>query len=153
MVETEQAGRVAGTIWRGQRDDFSPNLSERRWPGGFALHHTKSLGTFGGFCLSEVPSEEPADTQQGAVALYVCDKTPPLASGLYSLHALTRAAGDRRPQLPPRSDLSIEQAIAAAQWLVFDVRCHGHLPAEVRDEFELLAARGNAMLLERKPAP
>ncbi|HXK16735.1 MAG TPA: hypothetical protein VNG33_02940 [Polyangiaceae bacterium] len=119
----------------------------------FAIHHSKTIGTFGGFSLAELSSEAPPETRPGPVAYYPCDKTPPFGPGLYELNALARSPGDRRALARPRSDLTTEQAIATAQWLVFDVRCHGRLPDPVRDQFELLAARGNAMLLERRPAP
>jgi hypothetical protein len=93
----------------------------------------------------------PPDAPLGEVAYYPCDDGSPFSPGLYPLEALARSKGDRRP--PPAtaiSGVSQKQAFERARFVVFDARCHGPLPAETRARFELLAARGQSMLMVRK---
>ena len=118
-----------------------------------ATHHTKLVGDFRGFRLAALSETPPPDTLPGEVAYYPCDAGPPFAPGLYPLEAMARAPRDRRPIADPIQGVSMQQAFERAQFLVYDARCHGPLPDETRARFELLAARGHSMMLERKSPP
>jgi hypothetical protein len=78
---------------------------------------------------------------------------PIFSPGLYRLGDLARWPGDKRPLRAPVPGVSMEQAFAKARFIVFDARCHGPLPEETRQRFELLAARGHAMMLVRRGDP
>jgi hypothetical protein len=78
---------------------------------------------------------------------------PRFASGIYPIHALSRFANDPRTISPPRLRLDpASQLGLETRYLAYDATCHGPLPAGLRRQFELLAARGTTMLLARKPA-
>ena len=117
-------------------------------------HHVKRLGTFGGFALGELGTEPPPEGRVGGdVAYFPCETGFPFAPftpGLYSLAAMARAPGDTRGVAPAALGVGLEQAIDRARFLVLDPRCNGALSEGTRDAFELLAARGTAMILMRK---
>jgi hypothetical protein len=136
----------------------------------FVAHHTRVLGTFGGFVLAELGEAPQPRAEANEVAYYGCDEPPDpapepvnwdpiwrprdpfrsrFAPGLYTFAAFSCRDGDRRPLCEPRPDVTQDEAIGHARFLVFDARCH-RLPADARDRFELLAARGESMLLETK---
>ena len=119
----------------------------------FAAHHTTRLGTYGGFALAAVPHVPPANSTAGEIAYYPCDPDPLFAPGLYPLEAMARAPGDLRTAAGPNATASMTDAIARSRYLLYDARCHGPLPGEARQAFELLAARGQAMLLMRRTPP
>ncbi len=144
---------ITHLVWASKLDHASDTVAAGLTFFDFATRYAKPLGTFGGFVLAALPPAEPPSAAPGQVAYYPCDRTPPFSPGVYDLHAMARAPGDRRPIAKPRADSSMAEAIATSRWLVFDARCHGRLPEAARNGFELLAARGNAMLLERKEAP
>jgi hypothetical protein len=121
----------------------------------FATRHTMTVGTFGGFVLAELSDQPPPDgspgTSPGEVAYYPCDDGSFLSPGLYPFHAMTRSKSDRRPLAAAAiPGVSREQAFERARFLVYDARCQGPLPDEARTRFELLAARGQSMMLVRR---
>jgi hypothetical protein len=119
----------------------------------FVTHHTDPLGEHGGFALARVRDEPPPHEPPGEVAYFPCDPTPPFEPGLYPLAALARGPGDRRAVGRPVAGVGFEEALARARFLVLDARCRPPLTAAEREQFELLAARGKAMLLSRRNAP
>lgn len=136
----------------------------------FVTHHTDVIDTFGGYVLAALRAGTPPDTRPGSVAYYPCEtaRTPlppeawspvwaprglgwPIFSpGLYRLADMARWPGDGRPIALPAPGVAMDQAFERAEFVVFDARCHGALPDEVRERFELLAARGHAMMLRRR---
>jgi hypothetical protein len=143
---------ITHLVWASKLDHASDTVAAGLAFFDFATRYAEPLGTFGGFVLAKLPVHEPPDLPPGRVAYYPCDRTPPFSPGLYDLHAMARAPGDQRSVAQPRTSQSMSEAAAQSRWLVFDARCHGRLPEAARNDFELLAARGNAMLLERKEA-
>ncbi len=115
----------------------------------FAARHTRSVGTFAGFSLAELGAEPPPAVPEREVAYYPCAADAIAAPGLYPLVALARRREDQRPAAAPL-EASLAAALDRAHFLVFDSRCHGRLPKTAREQFDLLAARGHAMLLARK---
>jgi hypothetical protein len=139
----------------------------------FVTHHTDVIGTFGGSVLASLRAQSPPDTRPGPVAYYPCETvgstTPPLGwnpvwaprglgwpifpPGLYRLGDMARWPGDPRPIARPAPGVSMDRAFELAEFIVFDARCRGALPDEVRATFELLAARGHAMMLVKRRIP
>jgi hypothetical protein len=119
----------------------------------FASRHTRSLGNHGGFSLAELRATPPPETQPGLVAYYACGKEALFQPGVYALPTLAWAGGDQRSRPRPQATPVFEETVAQSHYLVFDARCHGPLPNGVSAAFELVAARGHAMLLIRKEPP
>jgi len=147
-----RAHGVTHVVWASKLDHAVDTVAGGLVFFDFAAHHTKVIGTYRGFALAALLDTPPPNTPPGEVAYYPCDAGPPFVPGLYPLEAMARAPGDRRPIAAPIAGVSMEQAFERAQFLVFDVRCRGPLPDETRDRFELLAARGHSMMLERRAA-
>jgi hypothetical protein len=141
---------ISHVVWANALDHASDTVAGGLVFFDFVTHHTKRIGTYGGFVLAELRDTPPSDTPPGEVAYYPCDPDPRFAPGLYPLEAL--ASDDGRVTLPD-PHASMDDAFERARFLVFDARCHGQLPAEVRARFELLAARGHAMMLARRAEP
>jgi hypothetical protein len=136
----------------------------------FVTHHTDAIGTFSGYVLASLRATTPPDTPPGFVAYYPCEAarspTPPaewspvwaprgidwpiFSAGFYGLEDLARWPGDRRPIASPAAGVSMEEAFERARFIVFDARCRGALPEGTRQRFDLLAARGHAMMLVQK---
>ena len=86
----------------------------------------------------------------GEVADHPCDSDQPFVPGLLTRSiSMARAPSDCRPVAAPIPGVSMAQAFERARFLVYDAGCHGPLPPAIRDGFELLAARGHSMMLER----
>jgi len=145
-----RAHRVSHVVWANNLDHATDTVAGGLVFFEFVAHHTKRVGTYGGFALAALADTPPPDVPPGEIAYYPCDEDPLFAPGLYPLESMARAPGDRRPVAPPIASVSMDQALARARFLVFDARCHGPLPGETRAAFELLAARGQAMMLVRR---
>jgi hypothetical protein len=144
---------ITHVVWAKQLDHAADTVAGGLAFFDFVTHHTKTLGTYHGFVLAALLDTAPSQILPGEVAYYPCDATSPFAPGLYPLESMARSPGDTRPIAPAIPGVSMEEAFERARFLVYDVRCHGPLPDKTRDRFELLAARGQAMMLERKSAP
>jgi hypothetical protein len=145
-----RAHGITHVVWADRLDHATDTVAGGLVFFEFATRHTRRIGAYGGFALGALYDAPPADVSSREVAYYGCDDRPPFVPGLYPLGALVRAVGDRRPLLPPISGVSKEEAIERAQFIVFDARCHGPLPEKTRAQFELLAARGQSMLMVRR---
>jgi hypothetical protein len=148
-----RAHGVSHLVWADKIDHATDTVAGAFALFDFATHHTRRLGTYGGFALAALADAPPASDATGDVAYYPCDDDPLFSPGLYPLEAMARAPGDQRPAAAPTPTGSTTEAIGRARYLLYDARCHGPLPEEVRRAFELLAARGHAMLLMRRAAP
>ncbi len=168
-----RAHGITHVLWAKNIDHGSDTVAGGLAFFDFVTHHTNVIGTFGGYVLASLRDSPPPDTQPGSVAYYPCEAARPLqppsgwdpvwaprglnwpifAPGLYRAHDMARWPGDRRPLRPPEPGVSMERAFERAQFIVFDARCHGPLPDETRKRFELLAARGHAMMLVRRREP
>jgi hypothetical protein len=144
---------VSHVIWADKLDHTTDTIAAGLVFFDFVQHHTKLVGKYGGFALAEISASPPSDLPSGEVAYYPCDSNGLFAPGLYPLESMARSESDTRAVDPPMAGVSIEEALERARFLVFDARCHGPVPDEVRAKFELLAARGQAMMLERKVVP
>ena len=150
MWRTLRAHGITHLAWASKMDHGVDTVAGGLVFFNLATHHTKVVGNFRGFTLAALSETPPPDTLPGEVAYYPCDAGPPFEPGLYPLEAMARAPRDRRPIADPIPGVSMQQAFERAQFLVYDARCHGPLPDETRVRFELLAARGHSMMLERK---
>jgi hypothetical protein len=145
-----RAHGVTHVVWANNLDHATDTVAAGLVFFDFIEHHTNVVGNFGGFALAALASTPPGDAPPGEVAYYPCDPDPLFAPGLYPLEAMARAPGDRRSVASPVPDVSMASAMERAQFLVFDARCHGPLPAGPRAQFELLAARGHSMMMVRR---
>lgn len=142
-----RAQGVTHLLWATNLDHGTDSVAAGLSFFDFALHHTRRIGVYGGFSLSELPATPPAATPPAKVAYYPCDvRAPP--PGLYDLPALSGAAHGGAAK---GAELSLEDAALKAEFLVLDVRCRPPLRDSTRGRFELLAARGHAMLMRRRP--
>lgn len=116
----------------------------------FASQHTRRIRVKGGFVLAAVSNSPPPERPPGEVAYFACDARSPFAAGLYALSELARFPGDPRPISGPRPNVGEAEAIERAGYLVYDAGCRGPLDAAARESFELMAARGTAMLMRRR---
>jgi hypothetical protein len=144
---------ITHLVWADRLDHASDTVAAGLVFFDFAVHHSRRLGTFDGFALAELPDAAPAGRHPGDVAYYPCEAASLFAPGLYPLQALARSPGDQRSIARPRSDTPQTLAIERAEFLVYDTSCRGALPESTRERFELLAARGRAMLMQRKRDP
>jgi hypothetical protein len=145
-----RAQHVTHLLWATNLDHATDSVAAGLSFFDFALHHTRRIGIFGGFSLSELPPTPPPETPPAKVAYYPCPSNGGLPPGLYDLPALS---GATHGSFAPGADLPLEEAAAVAQFLVLDVRCRPPLREATRARFQLLAARGQAMLMRRKPVP
>jgi hypothetical protein len=164
---------ITHVLWAKNLDHGSDTVAAGLVFFDFVAHHTDVVGTFGGYALAALRASTPPDTQPGLVAYYPCEAarepSPPeewnpvwaprglgwpiFAPGLYRVGDMARWPGDERPLSPPAPGVTMEQAFTRARFIVYDARCHGPLAAETRARFELLAARGHAMMLVRRGEP
>jgi hypothetical protein len=164
---------ITHVLWAKSLDHGSDTVAAGLVFFDFVTHHTDVVGTFGGYVLAELRDSAPPDSDPGFVAYYPCEVprafSPPadwnpvwaprglnwpiFSPGLYRVGDMARWPGDKRPLRPPAPGVSMEQAFARARFIVFDARCQGPLPEQTRRGFELLAARGHAMMLVRRGEP
>jgi len=145
-----RAHGISHLVWADHLDHATDTVAGGLVFFEFATHHTNRLGSYGGFALASLSDAPPADTPPREVAYYPCDPDPLFGPGLYALEAMARAPGDSRPVTPPIAAVSVGEAVERAHFLVFDARCHVPLPSEIREQFELLAAREHSMMLMRR---
>jgi hypothetical protein len=164
---------ITHVLWAKSIDHGSDTVAAGLVFFDFVTHHTDTVGTFGGYVLAALRDSPPPNTDPGFVAYYPCEVaralSPPaewnpvwaprglnwpiFSPGLYRVGDMARWPGDKRPLRAPAPGVSMEQAFETARFIVFDARCHGPLPEETRQRFELLAARGHAMMLVRRDDP
>jgi hypothetical protein len=142
-----RAQHVTHLLWATNLDHATDTVAAGLSFFDFALHHTRRLGIYGGFSLSALGDTPPPETPPATVAYYPCPSNGGFAPGRYDLRALS---ADPRRTPPPASE-ALAEALPQAQFLVLDARCHPPLREATRARFELLAARGTAMLMQRKP--
>jgi hypothetical protein len=142
-----RAHGITHLVWANRLDHGTDTVAGALVFFEFAARHTEHLGTYGGFALAALSAAPPPDTADGEVAYYPCAEGSLFAEGLYPLGALARSVSDSRAIAQPVTGASKKQAYERARFLVHDVSCHGPLPEEARARFELLAARGQAMLM------
>jgi hypothetical protein len=145
-----KARGITHLTWADQIDHARGTIASSLVFFDFAEHYTRPVGIDSGFAIAELPAASPPDVRPGDVAYYPCDIDPLFKPGLYPLEALARSLGDERPRIAPRPAVTEPEAIAQARFLVFDARCRAPLARATRDQFELLARRGPAQLLERR---
>ena len=145
-----RAHGVTHLVWANRLDHGTDTVAGGLVFFDFAVRHTEPRGTHGGFALAALSETPPPDTPDGEVAYYPCAEGSLFSEGLYPLVAMARSEGDRRAIAQPIPGVSKEQAYERARFLVYDARCHGPLPDEARARFELLAARGQSMLMVRR---
>lgn len=148
-----RAHGVTHVVWANNLDHATDTVAGAFAFFDFAAHHTTRIGIYGAFVLAALSDKPPAASVTGEVAYYPCDTDPLFVPGVYPLEAMARAPGDRRPAASPAVPPSMSDAIARSRYLLYDARCRGPLPEEARRAFELLAARGQSMLLVRRTVP
>jgi hypothetical protein len=144
---------VTHVLWASRLDHATDTVAGGLAFFEFAALHTRKVGTYGGYELAELPGDSPPESLPGDVAYYPCDDGEPFAPGLYPLEAMARDPADSRPIALPVAGIDMGEAVARARFLVLDPRCHPPLSAELRAPFELLGARGRAMMLVRRGTP
>jgi hypothetical protein len=151
--QTLRSHGITHLIWFKQTDRGSDSVAAGLVFFEFARRSTRSMGTYGPYELAALSDTPPAASSPGDVAYYPCEPEPPFVPGLYRLGDLARAPGDARHVARPAPEVSMQQAIERASFLVFDERCHGALEDATRARFELLATRGKAKLFALRSAP
>jgi hypothetical protein len=144
---------VTHLVWASRTSHGSDTVAGALTFFELATRHARPVGSYGGLTLAALDEEPPPATPAGLVAYYPCPIDGTFKPGLYPLAALARSAGDLRSRSDPIAVPAISEAIERARYLLFDARCHGRLPDDARVHFELLAARGQAMLLLRRRSP
>jgi len=145
-----RAHGISHVVWADHLDHATDTVAGGLVFFEFATYYTHRLGSYGGFALASLSDAAPSETAPREVAYYPCDPDPLFAPGIYPLEAMARAPGDARSVTPPIAAVSMDAACERAHFVVFDARCHGALPPPIRDQFELLAARGHSMMLVRR---